>query len=120
MILIDSPGVCIFIANSCKVPTTYPNQEFTIWPSFPLLSAHTIPFNLVLSVMERHQLICDDNRTIKSASVISLLHDIFYAADKLSLISKPLHWQEGHVASTFDADRKASLLSSFLATVFDP
>lgn len=86
-----------------------------------LLTAQKIPFNLVLSVMERHQqLNCDDNRTIKSPQLISLFHDIFYAAEKLSLIADPFQWQSNPVTTTFDPDHQASLLNSFLASVFDP
>lgn len=90
----------------------------TIYP----LAASKIPFNLVLSVMERHQqmIFDDDNRTIKSPQLNSLLHDIFYAADKLSLLTEPLDWSKDPVLPAFDADRQASLLASYLASVFDP
>ena len=92
------------------------------WTQYDLLPAHTIPFNLVLSVMERHhQMIYDDNRVIKLENLSSLLHDVFYAADKLSLIPKePFQWQEDSATTPFDADSQSLLLTSFLATVFDP
>lgn len=70
--------------------------------------------------MERHQQISDDDRSIKSGQLTSLLHDIFYAADKLDLIAEPLNWQKEPATVTSDPDRQASRLTCFLASVFDP
>lgn len=79
-----------------------------------------IPFNLVLSVMERHQqMISDDNRSITAEEMGNLLHDIYYAGDKLSLIAEPYEWQQDVTISGFDADYQGSLLASFINSVFE-
>lgn len=69
--------------------------------------------------MERHQQISDDDRSIKSSELTSLLHDILYASDKLNLIPDPFNWQEETQQSPFDADHQASLLTCFLGSVFE-
>lgn len=81
-----------------------------------------MPFNVVLSIMERHQINVDDNRTLKSAELENILHDIFYFANKLDLISGPFHWSS-HTTPTktpFDPERQGMLLANLLSKIYDP
>ncbi|GAB0091892.1 uncharacterized protein DMENIID0001_067980 [Sergentomyia squamirostris] len=77
------------------------------------LFTHAIPFHVVLSILERHQLglIVDDSPVIKPVQLTSVLHDIFYANEKLKCFVD----EKG-----FDVEEATSLLANFLWNVFDP
>ncbi|XP_055713853.1 dystrobrevin beta [Phlebotomus papatasi] len=72
-----------------------------------------IPFHVVLSILERHQLgqIVDDAPVIKPGQLTSVLHDIFYANDKLKCFAE----EKG-----FDVEEATGLLANFLWNIFDP
>uniref|UniRef100_A0A1B0CB43 ZZ-type domain-containing protein n=2 Tax=Lutzomyia longipalpis TaxID=7200 RepID=A0A1B0CB43_LUTLO len=77
------------------------------------LFTHSIPYHVVLSILERHHLgpSVDDAPVIKPAQLTSLLHDIFYANDKLKCFTNE---------QNFDVEEATGLLANFLWNVFDP
>ncbi|XP_059617073.1 dystrophin-1 [Phlebotomus argentipes] len=77
------------------------------------LFTSNIPFHVVLSILERHQLgqSVDDAPVIKPGQLTSVLHDIFYANDKLKCFVD----EKG-----FDVEEATGLLANFLWNVFDP
>lgn len=88
------------------------------------LIAQKIPFNLVLSVIERHQYNDHDAITIKGDQLTDLFHDIFYAANKLSLLGEPWDWATNEMLkeekTQFNPDDKATQLGTLLWAIFDP
>lgn len=72
--------------------------------------------------MERHQIVSDDLRSLKSGQLESILHDLFYAAEKLNFIAEPLNWMADSPDKnySFDPERQAALLATLLFRIYDP
>lgn len=64
-------------------------------------------------------MISDDNRSLKSKDLENLLHDQFYAAEKLDLICDPLEWSV-ITKEPFNAERQAKILATFLEQIYGP
>lgn len=61
--------------------------------------------------MERHRLHQTDNApVIRPTQLTALLHDIFYASDKMGLLQRQ---------DNFDVDRAAHQLANLLWNIFD-
>lgn len=70
--------------------------------------------------MERHN--CTDQEVIKGSQLTDLLHDIYYAANKLDFMVHPWNWSGNQpiVDFEFDPEEMASRLGSLLWMIFDP
>lgn len=84
-----------------------------------------IPYNLVLSIMDRHQFLStDDAPLIKAKQLLSLFYDVFYAANKLKFLRKPNAVIDSEAVDEaddeFNADDQATILCTLLWNVFDP
>lgn len=75
---------------------------------------------MVLSVMERHN--CTEQEMIKGDQLTDLLHDIYYAANKLDLIADPWQWDDKErdgPEEELNPEEKAAQLASLLCKVYD-
>ncbi|XP_073832891.1 uncharacterized protein [Musca autumnalis] len=71
-----------------------------------------IPYKLVLAVMDRHGLQHDDvNLMVPPFQLTSLIHDIFFACEKLGHFTK---------VSSYSLESATAVLSNFFWNIFDP
>lgn len=91
------------------------------------LHTSQIPYSTITNIMERHRLRHTDNAPlVRPDQLTALLHDIFYAADKMGLLNgssestatntAPANTEAPHA---FSVDRAVETLSHLLWNVFD-
>ncbi|XP_049543887.1 dystrobrevin alpha [Anopheles darlingi] len=77
------------------------------------LHTSTIPFELVCSILDRHQLnLIDSAPSVKPAPLTAAIHDIYFAAARMGYFDE--------LTTTPDPSMASALLASFLWAVFDP
>ncbi|XP_017115123.1 dystrophin [Drosophila elegans] len=70
-----------------------------------------IPYKLVLAILERHNLSGGLELMVPPFQLTSLLHDVYFACEKLGHFNQDLNYQ---------LDRATGLLANFLWNVYDP
>uniref|UniRef100_A0A1A9WCB7 ZZ-type domain-containing protein n=1 Tax=Glossina brevipalpis TaxID=37001 RepID=A0A1A9WCB7_9MUSC len=73
---------------------------------------NNVPYKLILAVMERHGILeCDVNLMVPPFQLTSLIHDIYYACEKL-----------GHFSDILDysLESATTLLANFFWNIYDP
>lgn len=80
---------------------------------FNFFPADSISYQSVMAILEHHRLINqnDNAPVIKPKQLTALIHDIFYAAEKLGNFKE--------FSTTFNLERSISTLSNFLWNIFD-
>lgn len=74
--------------------------------------ASNIPYKLVLAVMERHGISDGDfNLMILPFQLTSLIHDVYYACEKLGHFSK---------LTSYSLESSTAILSNFFWNIYDP
>ncbi|XP_035780906.1 dystrobrevin alpha-like [Anopheles albimanus] len=77
------------------------------------LHTSTIPFELVCSILDRHQLnLIDSAPSVKPAPLTAAIHDIYFAAARMGYFDE--------LTTTPNPSTATALLASFLWAVFDP
>lgn len=75
------------------------------------LLANNIPYKLVLAVMDRHGMHDDVNLMVPPFQLTSLIHDIFFACEKLGHFTKVF---------TYSLESATAILSNLFWNIFDP
>lgn len=88
---------------------------YIILNSFPISSirvANNIPYKLILAVMDRHG-ICDEdlNLMVPPFQLTSLIHDVYFACEKLGHFSK---------LPSYTLGSATAVLSNFFWNIYDP
>lgn len=74
--------------------------------------ASDIPYKLILAVMDRHNIKDGDmNLMVPPFQLTSLIHDIFYACEKLGHFTK---------VQSYSLESATAVLSNFFWNIFDP
>uniref|UniRef100_A0A1I8P1V8 ZZ-type domain-containing protein n=1 Tax=Stomoxys calcitrans TaxID=35570 RepID=A0A1I8P1V8_STOCA len=76
-----------------------------------ILFTNNIPYKLVLAVMDRHGIMDDVNLMVPPFQLTSLIHDIFFACEKLGHFTKMV---------SYGLESATAVLSNFFWNIFDP
>ncbi|XP_058983689.1 dystrophin-1-like isoform X1 [Musca domestica] len=76
-----------------------------------IVFTNNIPYKLVLAVMDRHGMHDDVNLMVPPFQLTSLIHDIFFACEKLGHFTK---------VSTYSLESATAILSNLFWNIFDP
>ncbi|XP_061389377.1 dystrophin-1 [Musca vetustissima] len=76
-----------------------------------IVFTNNIPYKLVLAVMDRHGMHDDVNLMVPPFQLTSLIHDIFFACEKLGHFTK---------VSAYSLESATAVLSNFFWNIFDP
>ncbi|XP_075156849.1 discontinuous actin hexagon [Haematobia irritans] len=76
-----------------------------------ILYTNNIPYKLVMAVMDRHGIVDDVNLMVPPFQLTSLIHDIYFACEKMGHFSKSI---------SYTLENATALLSNFFWNIFDP